>query len=104
MSGTQTGGLRLLPADLQVVLVFSWSFVDEALHRGLCAQVQPNYGKTGVLSIRKMERTTKCVSCVSPETRTSEQPLLGGPHSSQHLVPYWVYVKYLSKAATLGVL
>lgn len=35
--------LLLLSPDLQVVLVLSWSFVDEVLHCGLCAQVQPNY-------------------------------------------------------------
>lgn len=37
----------LLP-DLQVVLVLSRSFIDEALHCGLCAQVQPNYRKIGL--------------------------------------------------------
>lgn len=38
----------LLLPDLQVVLVLSWSLVDEALHGGLCAQVQPNYRKIRV--------------------------------------------------------
>lgn len=65
----------LLSPDLQVVLVLSWSFVDEVLHCGLCAQVQPNYRvevQTGS-NIRKMKKTESNLSvlCVFGEQNVS---------------------------------
>lgn len=77
---TQTGSLNvkhthtaflLLSADLEVVLVLSWSFVDEVLHCRLCAQVQPNYRIDQGQISGKLKKTVKSVSSVCQNVSTA---------------------------------